>query len=127
VSDVLTLSQNLINYITPEEKVEKVEKIEKVEKVKNVKRKKKSIPKKIKTLSWNTYIGEEIGMTECLCCKTTKITQLNFHCGHIVSDKNGGSIKVNNLRPICAECNLSMGSKNMDEFMNEYGLGKLVM
>jgi phage/plasmid-associated DNA primase len=88
--------------------------------------KRKPIPKKLKTLSWNKYIGEEAGISKCLCCKVTKISQSNFHCGHVISHNNGGGITVTNLRPICAECNLSMSSKNMDKFMEDHGFGELI-
>ena len=48
------------------------------------------------------------------------MTQLNFICGHIVSGYNGGKINVDNLRPICMSCNLSMGTKNMQDFILNY-------
>jgi 5-methylcytosine-specific restriction endonuclease McrA len=82
-----------------------------------VKKKKKHIPATIKRLVWNTHIGEEMGRAKCLCCKLTDITQLSFNCGHIVAESNGGELKVSNLKPICQNCNSSMGTKNMNEFM----------
>ena len=82
-----------------------------------VKKKKKPIPATIKRLVWNTHIGEEKGKSKCLCCKITDITQLSFNCGHIVAESNGGELKVSNLMPICQNCNSSMGTKNMNEFM----------
>ncbi len=54
--------------------------------------------------------------------KLTDITQLNFSCGHILAEANGGALHVSNLRPICVSCNSSMGTKNMNEFIKEYGL-----
>jgi hypothetical protein len=84
--------------------------------------KKKSIPLTLKRNVWNKHIGEDIGKTLCLCCKLTDITQLNFSCGHIISEFNGGELKLNNLKPICISCNSSMGIKNMDDFIQEYGL-----
>ena len=30
---------------------------------------KKAIPKSLKKLVWDTYIGEKIGLSKCLCCK----------------------------------------------------------
>ena len=84
--------------------------------------KKKSIPLTLKRNVWNKHIGESIGKTLCTCCKLTEITQLNFSCGHIVSEHNGGELKLPNLKPICVSCNSSMGTKNMDEFICEYGL-----
>ena len=47
---------------------------------------------------------------------------MSFHCGHIISEANGGEIKLDNLRPICHSCNSSMGTVNMDEFIIKYGL-----
>jgi 5-methylcytosine-specific restriction endonuclease McrA len=78
----------------------------------------RKIPKIIKTLVWNTYIGDSFGKYKCLCCKKHIITQLDFHCAHIVSRKYGGKTNVDNLRPVCAQCNLSMATMNMNTFMN---------
>lgn len=83
---------------------------------------KKVVPSTVKRIVWNTYIGENIGKGKCYCCKLTDITQLSFHCGHIVSVINGGSTEIDNLKPICQNCNCSMGTKNMDEFINIYKL-----
>ena len=81
------------------------------------KKKKKTISSTIKKLVWNTNIGEDIGKSKCMCCKSTDITQMSFHCGHIVAESNGGETIVSNLKPICQNCNSSMGIKNMEEFM----------
>ena len=58
----------------------------------------------------------------CTCCKKTEITQMFFHCGHIISEQNGGDIKVDNLKPICGLCNSSMVTKNMNDFIQDHGL-----
>jgi len=81
---------------------------------------KKSIPKSLKKLVWDTYIGESVGMSLCLCCKHQQIRQIEFHCGHIKSEVNGGNTDLKNLRPICAQCNLSMGTMDMKEYMKRY-------
>lgn len=86
------------------------------------KNRKKLIPLTLKRKVWEQQIGEDIGKSKCLCCRLTDITQLSFHCGHIISEANGGEIKLDNLRPICQSCNSSMGTVNMDEFINKYGL-----
>ena len=44
----------------------------------------------------------------------------DFHTGHYISEANGGEVKLDNLRPICKGCNLSMGTTNMEDFMFEY-------
>ena len=85
--------------------------------IKSSKPKKKPISSTIKKLVWNTNIGEEIGKSKCLCCKSTDITQLSFNCGHIIAETNGGNTIVSNLKPICQNCNSSMGTKNMNDFM----------
>jgi hypothetical protein len=81
------------------------------------KKKKKAISSTLKRLVWNTHIGEEIGKSKCLCCNTTDITQLSFHCGHVIAEAMEGETNVSNLRPICQNCNSSMGTKNMNDFM----------
>jgi hypothetical protein len=92
------------------------------EPVKKINPKKKTIPLTLKRIVWNKYIGEYIGKTMCLCCKLTDISQMSFACGHIISEFNGGEIKLENLKPICMSCNSSMGIKNMNEFIKDYGL-----
>jgi 5-methylcytosine-specific restriction endonuclease McrA len=81
---------------------------------------KKAIPKSLKKLVWDTYIGETIGLSKCLCCKHQEIRQIEFHCGHIKSEVNGGKTDIKNLRPICAQCNLSMGTMDMKDFIKNY-------
>jgi hypothetical protein len=84
---------------------------------KDKKKKKKPISATIKRLVWNTHIGEEVGKAKCICCKATDITQLSFNCGHIIAEANGGETIVSNLKPICQNCNSSMGTNNMEYFM----------
>jgi|UniRef100_A0A6C0AI33 5-methylcytosine-specific restriction endonuclease McrA len=78
---------------------------------------KKGISSTIKRLVWNKNIGEEIGKAKCWCCKSTDITQSSFHCGHVVAESKGGQTQVNNLKPICQNCNSSMGTRDMNDFM----------
>ena len=85
------------------------------------KKKKASIPKKVKTDVWNTYIGADINKHRCLCCKKTIISNTDFDVGHVVSEACGGTLEIGNLRPICAACNHAMGTRNMLEFVKTYG------
>jgi hypothetical protein len=85
------------------------------------KKKKASIPKKVKTDVWNTYIGADINKHRCLCCKKTIISNTDFDVGHVVSEACGGTLEIGNLRPICAACNHAMGTRNMVEFVKTYG------
>jgi 5-methylcytosine-specific restriction endonuclease McrA len=86
-------------------------------KLDNNKKKKKPISATIKRLVWNTNIGEQIGKAKCMCCNVTDMTQMSFNCGHIIAESNGGETIVSNLKPICQNCNSSMGTKNMEEFI----------
>ena len=45
---------------------------------------------------------------------------MSFHCGHIIAEVNGGDIIVSNLKPICQNCNSSMGTKNINDFMLQF-------
>jgi hypothetical protein len=94
-----------------------------IPKPKNEKR--KAIPKRIRELVWNTYVGRNIGTTKCFCCNDEDklISQMDFEAGHIISHANGGKATVENLRPICRGCNASMGKKNMNDYMREHGHG----
>jgi hypothetical protein len=108
--------------MSPDDKIKNFENVvssESDNEIKNVKpkKKKKPISSTIKKLVWNTNIGEEKGKSKCLCCKSTEITQMSFHCGHIIAESNGGETIVSNLKPICQNCNSSMGIKDMNEFM----------
>lgn len=75
----------------------------------------KSIPKALREEIWLTYIGE-IFKAKCFCCERNYISPFNYHCGHIVAHSKGGFTTVQNLRPICIGCNLSMGTENLLEF-----------
>ncbi len=87
---------------------------------KNQIHRKKTIPKALKKMVWDKYIGANIGTSKCMCCKHQEIRQIEFHCGHVIAEAMKGSTTVDNLRPICAQCNLSMGKMNMNEFMKNY-------
>jgi hypothetical protein len=45
---------------------------------------------------------------------------MSFNCGHIIAEANGGEIIVSKLKPICQNCNSSMGTKNMDDFIKGF-------
>jgi hypothetical protein len=84
------------------------------------KKRKKPIPKALKSSVWIKCIGKEVGMTKCLCCEINDISQLNFECGHVLAEANGGQTCLENLRPICSTCNRSMGTMHMDEFKRKF-------
>ena len=56
-----------------------------------------------------------------MCCGIHEIKMNSFHCGHVLAVVNGGKTSVDNLRPICAACNLSMGTENLEDFKTRCG------
>jgi hypothetical protein len=86
---------------------------------------KKSIPKVLKDLCWKKWVGENISKIKCLCCEDNEIKMSSFHCGHIIPEVHGGKLSIENLRPICAGCNLSMGSENMIDFKKRCNFGSI--
>ena len=86
---------------------------------------KKTIPKILKDLTWQRWIGDHIAKAKCLCCGINEIKMNSFHCGHVVAEADGGPTTVDNLRPVCATCNLSMRTQNMNTFKETHGLGYL--
>jgi len=92
------------------------------EEKREAKKKKQSIPKNVRVIVWNHYIGEDIIKHKCLCCKKVTISNTNFEVGHVLSEKCGGTHEINNLRPMCFSCNHSMGSENMVDFVVKFGL-----
>jgi len=128
IESKLTEELNKQKQIEEEEKKAKLEQEqqrieeEKKKEKEELKKKKQSIPKQVRLIVWNHYIGEDIIKHRCLCCKKVIITNTNFDVGHVLSEKNGGTHEINNLRPICGACNHSMGTENMVDFVVKYGL-----
>lgn len=75
----------------------------------------KAIPKKVRGEAWTNQFGDST-TGACYSCRTPLGVFDTWHAGHIVSHANGGSDMASNLRPVCASCNLSMGTENMDDF-----------
>jgi hypothetical protein len=103
------------------EKCERKTDIEK--KAPEKKGRKKKISPHVRFEVWKTYIGNNI-KAECFCCWKNKITPFTycntFHAGHIHSEAKGGEIKIENLLPICSDCNKSMGTTHWDEYIKKY-------
>jgi len=55
----------------------------------------------------------------CYVC-VTPINFRTFEAGHLISHANGGTNKVENLRPVCNKCNKRVGTKNMEECINSF-------
>lgn len=84
------------------------------EKQNNDKYIKKKIPKALKRQIWLKKIGNNI---EGKCYVCSRIIYNDDHeCGHIIAEVNGGETTLENLIPICKNCNRSCHTKNLDEF-----------
>ena len=83
--------------------------------------KKEIIPKCVKNCLWINYFKDSrVGV--CQCCKRETITWGNFHAGHIVAEVHQGKTSLDNLIPLCALCNTSMGTTNVFDFVSKYNL-----
>lgn len=51
---------------------------------------------------------------QILCCMG------DWHAGHNKARVDGGSNSIENIRPICAECNASMGTMSIDDYNEMY-------
>ena len=93
-------------------------------KTKDIKEKEKvkrePIPSAVRGALWKDYFGQST-KGKCMCCQREDISKDNFDAGHIISVKDGGENHLSNLKPICGNCNKSMGTKNMDEFIKKHG------
>jgi len=101
---------NFIDYLENEGDIKAIHELKKT---------KSRITRALRLAVWN----HEFPDTEKTYCPIqfcmNLITQNNFHCGHIISEYNGGEAKITNLRPICRECNLSMGKNNWEDWVNK--------
>ena len=81
------------------------------------KKSRKTISKSLKNNVWLQQYGEKF---KCKCSVSwcvTVVTPFTFEVGHNTPHSKGGTIDINNLRPICSTCNKSMGDRyTIDEF-----------
>uniref|UniRef100_A0A6C0KC90 HNH domain-containing protein n=1 Tax=viral metagenome TaxID=1070528 RepID=A0A6C0KC90_9ZZZZ len=74
---------------------------------------KKSIPKHLTRLVWEHYNGP-VWQAKCVvswCDVMCHCMSADWHVGHDIPESLGGSTCITNLRPICCNCNLGMGSR----------------
>jgi len=85
---------------------------------------KEKIPEAVRIAVWNNYIGRKKGEDKCFIGCGEPITRSNFECGHVKAEACGGKVTIQNLRPICSKCNKSIGKRDMEEFIQQYGFHK---
>ena len=95
--------------------------VAKVQPVEIVKYHKKKIPQALREQVWLSNAGKVFEIK----CKTSwcanRITIFDFQCGHNIPESKGGETTLENLLPICARCNSSMGNRyTLDEWSKIY-------
>lgn len=83
--------------------------------------KKRNIPKALREQVWIHYQGTRFETKCTVRWCSNKINTFNYHVGHDRPESKGGTLDIGNLRPICARCNLSMGSSYTIEEWNQIG------
>lgn len=76
---------------------------------------------------WEKYVGQSTE-AKCSCCCKNVITPISncktFQAGHIISHHNGGKTTIDNLLPICRDCNNNMGTENWDDYVKRNNFPK---
>lgn len=80
--------------------------------------KRRLMPKNVRMDVWSKFMGK-VWEGDCVVCGRV-IDCTEFHVGHVVAHARGGTDHVDNLRPICAPCNTSMGTQDLDEYRKMY-------
>jgi 5-methylcytosine-specific restriction endonuclease McrA len=80
-----------------------------------------SIPQALREQVWITHFGMRF-KHKCYIswCRNT-ITVFDFHVGHNIPRSLNGPTILENLRPICSRCNLSMSNKYSIDDWNRLG------
>ena len=82
---------------------------------------KQKIPKALREQVWIHYLGTTFETKCTVSWCTNIINTFNYHVGHDLPESKGGTLAITNLRPICARCNLSMGSTFTIQEWNRIG------
>lgn len=58
----------------------------------------------------------------CYCCQTAMLDAYSssWHSGHIVAKSQGGADDIENLVPICTDCNLGMQNMNLEAYRRKF-------
>lgn len=83
--------------------------------------KKKVISKKLREEVWLKHFGKKFSSKCPIQWCTREISVFAFEVGHNIPESKGGKTTIDNLIPICGECNRSMGDRyTIDEFSREF-------
>jgi len=80
---------------------------------------KQKIPKALREQVWITNFGKIFEHRCYIKWCTNKINVFDYHVGHNIPESKGGKMCLENLKPICARCNQSMGHQyTITEWIN---------
>jgi hypothetical protein len=72
---------------------------------------------------WLYHNGAQLEKVKCPCCQIRIISRDSFSAGHIQAESRGGSSQIDNIIPICDDCNGRMGPTHMYWFSwDTYGI-----
>ena len=81
--------------------------------------KKANIPKAIREQVWIKNFKKKYENKCYIHWCDNIINVFDFHVGHNIPKSKGGTLNINNLKPICSRCNLSMSDNyTIDEWSN---------
>ena len=79
------------------------------------------VPKPLREQLWLRVCGEIFKRKCSVTWCTNMMTPFKFEAGHIIPESKGGGTHIENLLPICAECNKSMGNRyTIHEFSKKF-------
>lgn len=81
------------------------------------KKRKETIPRALREQVWIQTATSHFTIKCPVRWCNNNINAFDFHVGHNIPESKGGTLALQNLKPICPRCNLSMGSKyTIDEW-----------
>jgi 5-methylcytosine-specific restriction endonuclease McrA len=80
-------------------------------------KKRPRVPSAVRNACWVARFGTAIQGT-CTVCGTVPITRLDFHAAHIIPHSKGGPDTAQNMQPVCATCNTSMGANFLHTYQH---------
>ena len=88
--------------------------------MKNIKKYRKvNIPKALREQVWLETFGKIYEHSCHIEWCSNIINVFDFHVGHDIPESKGVTLTIDNLKPICARCNLSMGDNyTISEWQN---------
>jgi hypothetical protein len=81
---------------------------------------KEKIPKALREAVWVKHMGKRFEH-KCLTpwC-SNRINVFDFHVSYGIPESKGGATVIENLYPLCARCNQSMGSTHTVDSWNKF-------